>query len=163
MNTLRPVNYDALTHWGWVMHICISKLTIIGWDNGLLPGRRQAIISTNAGILLIGPLGTNFSEILIEIYIFSLKKMHLKLLSGNWRPSCLCHNVSMAHYTTANSEVSAVMCPLHWLISPWTKWPPIRRPYFQMHFREWKVLYFVKTIHSSLFLRVQLTVTRWFR
>ena len=28
------------------------------------------IIWTNAGILLIGPLGTNFSEILIEIYIF---------------------------------------------------------------------------------------------
>ena len=30
-------------------------------------------------ILLIGPLGTNFSEILIEIYIFSSKKMHLKM------------------------------------------------------------------------------------
>ena len=46
-----------------------SKLTIIGSDNGLSPGRRQAIIWTNAGtcILLIGPLGTNFSEILIEI------------------------------------------------------------------------------------------------
>ena len=44
-------------------HICVSKLTIIGSDNGLLPGRRQAIIWTNAGILLIGPLGTNFSEI----------------------------------------------------------------------------------------------------
>ena len=49
------------------MHICINKLTIIGSDNGLSPGRRQAIIWTNDGILLIGPLGTNFSEILIEI------------------------------------------------------------------------------------------------
>ena len=38
-----------------------------GSDNGLSPGWRQAIIWTNAGILLIGPLGTNFSEILIEI------------------------------------------------------------------------------------------------
>ena len=56
-----------LTHWGGVMHICVNKLTIIGSDNGLSPGRRQAIIWTNAGILLIGPLGTNFSEILIEI------------------------------------------------------------------------------------------------
>ena len=46
-------------------HICISKLTIIVSDNGLSPGQRQAIIWTNAGILLIGPLGTNFSEILI--------------------------------------------------------------------------------------------------
>ena len=34
-------------------------------DNGLSPGRRQAIIWTSAGILLIGPLRTNFSEILI--------------------------------------------------------------------------------------------------
>ena len=58
-------------------HICIRKLTIIGSDNGLLPGRRQAIIWTNAGILLIVPLGTNLSEILIGIYIFLFKKMHL--------------------------------------------------------------------------------------
>ena len=75
-----------LTHWGRVMHICISKLAIIGSDNGLLPGRRQAIIWTNAGILLIWTLGTNFSEILIEIHIFSFKKMHLKMLSVKWRP-----------------------------------------------------------------------------
>ena len=54
-----------LTHWGWVMHIGVSKLAIIGSDNGLSPGQRQAIISTNAGILLIAPLETNFSEILI--------------------------------------------------------------------------------------------------
>ena len=53
------------------MHICVSKLIIIGSDNDLSPGRRQAIIRINAGILLIGPLGTNISEILIEIYTFS--------------------------------------------------------------------------------------------
>ena len=78
-----------LTHWG---HISICKLTIIGSDNGLSPGWRQAIIGTNAGILLIGPWGTNFSEMLIEIYIFSLMKMHLKLSSGNWRPFFLSLN-----------------------------------------------------------------------
>ena len=71
-----------LTHLGQVMHICISKLTITGSDNGLAPVRRQAIIGTNAGILLIGPLGTNFSEILIEIYTCSFQKMHLKMLPG---------------------------------------------------------------------------------
>ena len=38
----RLVNY--LTHWGQVTHICVSKLTIIGSDNGLSPGRRLAII-----------------------------------------------------------------------------------------------------------------------
>ena len=48
-------------------HICVIKLTTIGSDKGLLPDRRQAIIWINTEILLIGPLGTNFSEILIEI------------------------------------------------------------------------------------------------
>ena len=74
-------------------HICASELTIIGSDNGLSPGRRQAIIWTNAGILLFRPLGTNFIEILIEIHIFSFKKMHFKCLSAKWRPFCLGLNV----------------------------------------------------------------------
>ena len=69
----------GLTHWGRVTHICVSKLTTIGSDNGLSPGRRQAIIWTNAGILLIGTLGTNFTEILSEIHAFSFKKIHLKM------------------------------------------------------------------------------------
>ena len=86
---LPGANTNGLTDWGQVTHICISKLTIVGSDNGLSPGRRQAIIWTNAGILLIGPLGTHFSEILIEICTFSFKKMHLKMLSGKWRPFVL--------------------------------------------------------------------------
>ena len=73
---------QILTHWGRVTHICVVKLTIIGSDNGLSPERRQAIIWTSAGILLIGPLGTNFSEILIEIQTFSLKKIRLKMSSA---------------------------------------------------------------------------------
>ena len=44
----------SLTHWDRVIHICASKLTIIGWC--------QAIIGNNAGILLIVPPGTNFIE-----------------------------------------------------------------------------------------------------
>ena len=56
----------------------VGDLTIISSDNGLSPGRRQAIISTNAGILSIGPLRTNFSEILIGVQTFSFKKLHLK-------------------------------------------------------------------------------------
>ena len=58
-------------------HICVSKLAIIGWDNGLSPDLRQAIISTNAG-----PLETNFSEILIEILAYSFKKMRMKVSSA---------------------------------------------------------------------------------
>ena len=85
--------YLSLTYWGRVMHICISKITIIGSDNGLSPARRQAIIWTNAGILLIGPWETNFSEILIGIHTFSFKKIHLKMSSGKWRPFCLGLNV----------------------------------------------------------------------
>ena len=88
---------NELTHQGPVTHICVSKLTIIGSDNGLSPGRRQAIIWTNAGILLIGPLGTNFSEILIEIHTFSFKKIDWKMWSGKWRPSCLGLNVLKIH------------------------------------------------------------------
>ena len=84
-----------LTHWGWVTHICVGKLTIIGSDNGLSPGQCQAIIWTNAGILLIRPLGTNFSQILIGIQTFSFKKMHLKMSSAKWHPFCLGLNVLM--------------------------------------------------------------------
>ena len=51
------VKNEVLTHWCRVTHICVGNLVIIGSDNGLSPGRRQAIIRTNAGILLIEPLG----------------------------------------------------------------------------------------------------------
>ena len=85
--------FPILTHWGRVTHICVTKLTIIGSDNGLSPGRRQAIIWTNAEILLIEPPGTSFSEILIEIHTISFKKMQLKMLSAKWRPFCLGLNV----------------------------------------------------------------------
>ena len=64
------------------MNMCISKLTLIGSDNGLSPHLGQAIIRTNAGILSIRPLGTHFSEILFKIYTLSYKKMHLKMSSG---------------------------------------------------------------------------------
>ena len=83
----------GLTHWGRATHICVGKLTTIGSNNGLSPGRRQAIIWTIAGIVLIGPVGTNFSEILIGIQAFSFKKRHLKMSSAKWRPSCLGLNV----------------------------------------------------------------------
>ena len=70
---------------------------IIGSDNGLSPGRRQAIIWTNVWILLIGPMGINFSEILIEINTFSFQKMHLKMSSVKWRLSRLGLNVLIGH------------------------------------------------------------------
>ena len=84
---------EVLTHWGPVTHICVVYLTIIASDNGLSPSQRQAIIWTNARILLIRPLETNFSEILIEIHTFSFKKMRLNMLSAKRRPFCLGLNV----------------------------------------------------------------------
>ena len=74
------------------MHTYVGNLTICGSDNVLSPVWCQAIIETNAGILLIGALGTNFSKILIKIVMFSLK-MPLKVLSAKWWPFCLGLNV----------------------------------------------------------------------
>ena len=65
-------------------HIFVGKLTIIGSDNGLSPGRHQAIIWTSAGTLLIGSLGTNFSEISIRIQTVSFKKIYLKMSPAKW-------------------------------------------------------------------------------
>ena len=90
-SNLEPEKFSHidLTHWGRVTHICVGKLTTIGSDNGLSPGRRQAIIWTNDGILLLWTLGTNFYEILSEIHSFSFEKTHLKLSSAKWRLSRL--------------------------------------------------------------------------
>ena len=88
-------SFLILTQWGGVTHLYVGYITIIGSDNGLWPGRRQVIIWTKAGILLIVPLGTNFSEILIEIQTFLFKKMFLKVSSAKWLPFCLGLNVLM--------------------------------------------------------------------
>ena len=114
-------NWGALTHWGRVTHICVGKLTTIGSDNGLSPGRRRAIFWTNAGILLIGPLGTNFSEILSEIHAFSFKKMHLKVSSAKWRLFCLgpnelrmigsCNYSSVKSYRHVSHDIQLI-CPV---------------------------------------------------
>ena len=119
-----------LTHWGRVTHLCVSKLAIIGSVNGLSPHRRQAIIWTNAGILLIGPLETKFSRLLIEIHTFSFKKVRLKMSSWKWRPSCLGLNVLTSSYavqfkfyimeppynTVSYNTIFHIHCTWHWQI-----------------------------------------------
>ena len=102
-NALEPPTQSAASkwvYWGRETHICVGKLTIIGSDNGLSPDRRQAIIWTNDEILLIGPLGTNFSEILIAILTLSFKKMRLKVSSVKRRPFCLGLNVLISDIHT---------------------------------------------------------------
>ena len=126
----------GLTHWGRVTYICVSRLTITGSDNGLSPGRRQAIIWTSAGILLIGPLGTNFSENLIKILTFSYTKMRLKVSSVKWRPFCLGLNVlkltsfSLWSYCRSGPRARSVTSSTTWCCSTrppmkscWKKYP----------------------------------------
>ena len=87
---IKPVMWYYKGKWQYLNSLRpSSKLTIIGSDNSLSPGRRQAIIWTNDGILLIGALGTNFSEILIEVQIFSFWKNRLKVSSVKWRAFCV--------------------------------------------------------------------------
>ena len=87
-------------------HICVRKLTIIGSDNGLSPGRRQAIIWTNAGILLIRILGTNLSEILGEIHSLAFSKMHSKMSSAKWRLFGLDINELIIQENTVQWEIT---------------------------------------------------------
>ena len=78
--------------------MCVGNLTIIGSDNGLSPGRRQAIIWTNAGISLIGPLGKKIqwifyrnSNILIQENAFKCVVCELAaILSGL---QCVKHDI----------------------------------------------------------------------
>ena len=103
----------SLTHWGRVTQICVNNITIIGSDNDLSPGRRQAIIWTNAGILLIWSLRTNVNDIFIEIHAFSFKKIYSKMSSGKWQPFCLGLNVlsalSWLHFLPSY-QPNAVLC-----------------------------------------------------
>ena len=72
-----------LTRWGQVTHTYVGNLNTIRSNSGLSPCRCQAIIWTNIGILLIGPIGTSFCEISVGIQIFSFMKIPLKTSSGN--------------------------------------------------------------------------------
>ena len=101
-----------LTHWGLLMHICVSKLTIIGSDNGLLPERRQAITWTNAGILLIRHLGTSVIEISIRIQTFFIQENALESVVCE-RASILswpqCVNIAVDELMMQGAMASAAM------------------------------------------------------
>ena len=109
------------THWGREAHIWVGKFTIIGSDNCLSPGRRQAIIWTNAGTSFIEPLGRNFNKILIEIHTCSFKKMHLKMSSAIRRPFCLGLNVLLKYYSKAGIHyiqfIILTVCNQSWCAS----------------------------------------------
>ena len=89
-----------LIHWGRVAHICVSKLTIVGLDNGLLPGRHQAI--------------TNCSDILIEIQNVSFSNAHLKCRLQNGVHFVMVHgyyaNLSRTHWRGSPSVGKHMLC-----------------------------------------------------
>ena len=74
------ISNTDLTHSDRVTHICVSKLNTI-------------IIWTKAGLLLIGPRGTNYDEVLSDIIKSSSKKIHLNVLSAKLRQFCFGFNV----------------------------------------------------------------------
>ena len=94
---------NVLTHWGLVVHICVSKLAIIVSDDGLSPRRGQAIIWTNVGMLVIG---TNFSEILIEIHTFHSRKCIQNIILS-W-PQCVNDSASFSRLSIKCMGLTAV-------------------------------------------------------
>ena len=80
-----------LIHWDRVTHICISN-TYQHWFRYWLVA--WPVTSHYLNLCWnTGPLRTNFSEILIQIYTFSLTKIRLKMSSVKWLPFSLCLNV----------------------------------------------------------------------
>ena len=79
-----------------MMHICVSELTIIASDNGLLPGRYQAIIWTNAGILFFEELVQN---------------------SDDWCFGSLCHQtlntIQRCHFTSIGNPIVEIRQIIH--------------------------------------------------
>ena len=109
-------------------HICVSNLTSIGSDNGLSPGPRQAIIRTSAGILLIRPLGTNFSEFLVEILIFYIQE--------NAFESVVCEEAAIL-----SRPQWVKMALLHGTVHVFGTWQ--FKWHVTMHFRPWHELSFI--------------------
>ena len=85
-------------------HICVSKPTTIGSDNGLSPAWRQAIIWTNDRILFIVPLETKFGGFLIRIYkFFSMKRIWKRRMRNGGhlsRPRCVKHMLLLCNIRT---------------------------------------------------------------
>ena len=95
---------DYLTEAEWRIYASVNN-TIIGSDNGLAPTRQQAIVWSNTRILIIEPLWTDFSEILIRSHTFSFKQMCLKMFSEKRRPFCLSLNVLISHTCKSSSKL----------------------------------------------------------
>ena len=87
---LYSISVEALSN--SLRHICVGDLVTIGLDNGLSPGRRQAIIWIYAVIVLIGLFGNKLQWNLIWNRKFPFKKMHLGMSAAKRWPFWLSFN-----------------------------------------------------------------------
>ena len=178
-----------LIHWDRVTHIRVNRLTNIGSDNGLSPDRRQAVIWTNAGILLIHTLGTNFSEILMRNSYISMQEnafesvvceMKKILFRSEYVNTIDLRQRKRTHrnipdttepnqHTDKSGHLSlkllsahtGCVTPLYPILAHWgqDKMSSFHRRHFQVHFLTKKIAVFRFKFHWNLFLRVQLTIS----
>ena len=85
---IRSRSNKYFLHYKWLIH-----RNIMGLDNGLSPVWHQAIVWTNADIIVIESLETNFSSIWIKTQQFSCKWICLKMTSAKCLRSCSGLNV----------------------------------------------------------------------
>ena len=78
----RPQMGSMLTPWTLLSGYASLNWFLTGSDNGLSPVRHKAIIWTYDELLLIGPSGTNVSEVWIEIQQSSYQKTTFHLQNG---------------------------------------------------------------------------------
>ena len=125
--------FFVLIHWGRVTHICVSKLTVVGSDNGLPPGRRQAIVWTNAEILLIGPSGTCFRNLNRNSYVFIQENAFCKMAAICFWPQCVKQHDEVVIRNYPDSKVhGANMGPM---LATWTLLSEYR-PFVRGHWLE---------------------------
>ena len=118
-----------------------SCVPSIGSDNGLSPIWCQAITWTIAGLLLIGHLETNFSEIQIKIQNLSFMNMHLKL--SKWLPFCLGGVGDELNFWAYHLFVTNHFLNQCWYIIYLDPWKPItvKFEWQYCNFHIWKLIY----------------------
>ena len=121
-------NAFSLTHWGRVTHICVSKLSNIGSDNGLSPDQPQTIIWTNAAIFLTEPLGTNSMKFDRNSHIFIHRNAFenvCKMAAILSRPQCVHEEFSIFRLEFHWSLFQRVQLTRrqHWLVQRFASSP----------------------------------------
>ena len=73
----------SLAEAGWSVYVTVILATF-GLDHGFAPDRAHAVVRSNAGLLLIGPLEINSGEIIIKIRQFHTSNV-IEKASVKWQ------------------------------------------------------------------------------